>query len=374
VSLALAACGSVSGNSQDARPSDGRSNDAPSGDAPMSRSIVSVHRVFEMRAADQTLSSSITTGSGKALIIAAGSGKCASGYAIGMAIKVDGTIIGTSQSATNELNSSKAFVRNALVADLTAGSHTLSVEPLSGTTMGASEFVDLTVIELGASATATSIFGDAAPPFSQSFTTGTGQGLMLVGGSGYVSGTTAATIGMDVQLDSQSVGQLKTYTNEGTSHKTFGAAHMVLTLAAATRTLDLVALEGTSVDYNDRASALWLQLGSDATLTEVIDQSIGPLPVSNTFASSGRQVMVLVSGSGFATSSRILEVPVQLDSVTIGSLKVMTAESASHKTLVPTVLLAQPSVGMHTLTLATATGTVTDYNDRFNVTVIELGP
>ena len=376
----LVACGSVSNESRDAAQGDGRSTDTlTSVDVPPgAHSIVSVHHVLEMRPATQTLSGSVSTGSGKVLIIASGSGQCTSGFSIGMAIKVDGTAIGTSRSATNEFSSSKAFVRNVLVADVTAGSHTFSVEPLAGTTMNASDFVDLTVVELGTAATATTIFDDVAPPYSQSFATTTGQGLLFVGGSGFASSTaTPGTIGMDVQLDTQSVGSLKTYTNELSSHKTLAAAHMVLTLAAATRTMTLPALSNTTIDYNDRASALWLHLGSDATLTSVMDATIGPLPASNTFTSSGRQVMVIVSGSGFRSAGNgagLVEIPVQLDSVTIGSMKATTVETSSHKQAIPTVLLAQPAAGAHTVTLTAATGTSTDFNDRFNVTVIELGP
>jgi hypothetical protein len=139
--------------------------------------------------------------------------------------------------------------------------------------------------------------------------------------------------------------------------------------------LDLVALSGTSVDINDRASALWLELGSDVAVAQVMDHGPGPLPLSTTFASSGGQVALFVSGSGFASASNVVvEVQVKLDGASIGSAKVVTAEAASHKQVVPTVILAQPAAGMHTLTLSAATGTVTDFNDFFNVTMIDLGP
>lgn len=198
---------------------------------------------------------------------------------------------------------------------------------------------------------------------------------MLAGGSGYILGTAAGTIGMNVLMDTQPVGQLKTYSNELSSHKSFGAVHMVLTPNAGSRMLDLAALQGTAVDYNDRGSAMWLELGTDVTVAQVMDHGPGPLPLSNSFVSSGRQIIVFVSGSGYsATAGSVIELPVKLDSVTIGSAKVVTAETYSHKNLIPTVLLAQPAAGTHTLTVAAAAGTLTDYNDLFNVTVIELGP
>jgi hypothetical protein len=150
---------------------------------------------------------------------------------------------------------------------------------------------------------------------------------------------------------------------------------MVLTPNAGSRMLDFVALQGTAVDYNDRGSALWLELGTDVTVAQVMDHGPGPLPLSNSFVSSGGQLIVFVAGSGYSTTSGgALELPVKLDSVTIGSAKAVTAESLSHKMLVPTVLLAQPAAGTHTLTVAAAAGTNTDGNDTFNVTVIELGP
>jgi hypothetical protein len=344
-------------------------------DAPAAtRSIVAVHRVFEMRRADQAASASITTTSNKLLVLASGSGENATTFQIGMTIKIDGAAVGTSRSATNELNSNKSFVRNAIVANLTPGSHTVSVEPIAGATMGTTDYVDVTVIELGPRGTATPIFDDIAPPYSQTFTAAGGHGVLLAAGSGFLPGTSAGTLGMDLRIDDASVGLLKAYTNENSSHKSFGAAHVVLTPTAASHTLDLTALSGTSIDYNDHGSALWLELGTDATLSQVLDQTVGPAPVSNTFTSSGRQLMILVSGSGFTGAAGLLELTVQLDSTAIGSIKVNSVETFSHKMLVPAVLLAQPSAGTHTLTIATATGTSTDQNDRFNATVIELGP
>ena len=373
VTLALAACGEVSNKSPDAGSHDGPASiDAALVDASGSASIVRAHHVFDMQRADQVLPVPFTTTSGRAVIIAAGSGQCASGFAIGMSIKLDGTSIGSSRSATNELNSSKAFVRTAIPVDLIAGTHNLTVEPLAGTTMGASDFVDVMVIELGTNATATSIFQDVAPPYSATFTAGGGHGVLLAGASGYVAGTAATTIGVNIQLDTQPIGQLKTYSNEVYSHKSFGAVHMVLTPGAGSRMLDLVGFQGTAVDYNDRASALWLELGSDVTPAQVMDHGPGPLPLSNTFVSSGGPIIVFVEGSSYASTSGILETSVKLDSMVIGSAKVVTAEASSHKTLVPTVLLAQPAAGMHTLALTAATGTNTDFNDSFNVSVIEL--
>lgn len=376
-SALLAACGSVSDKTPDAKPAtDGKTTtDGASTDSAVTApSIIAVHHVIDMQRADQSLSGTFTSGAGKALVIAAGSGQCASGIQIGMTIKVDGTPIGTSRSATNELNSSKAFVRNAIPVDLTAGMHTITLVPLAGTTMGVNEYADATVVELGGGAAPKLVMNDASPPYVTNLTVTPGKGVMLVGVSGFTSASAAATLSADFKLDSQSKSVLKTYTNEGVSHKTFGADHIVLDLASGTHAVDLSAISGTSIDQNDRASALWLGLGSDVTLTKVIDQTIGALPVMNTFTSSGRQVMFFLSGSGFANPAGVIEVALQLDSVTLGSMKVTTTEISSHKQMVPTVLLAQPAAGTHTVKLTAATGTTTDFNDRFNVTAVELGP
>ncbi len=66
-----------------------------------------------------------------------------------MQIAVDGTVQGQAKCFTNEGASHKAFVANALgVGGIAAGSHTITLSVLGGTTTDGNDFFDLTVIEL----------------------------------------------------------------------------------------------------------------------------------------------------------------------------------------------------------------------------------
>jgi len=96
------------------------------------------------------LSGSFTTHGGLLMIFASGSGfSSLSNATIGMAISIDGTSKGAASSFTNESASHKAFVANPLVVSgLAAGSHTISLDELSGTTTDLSDRFSLTVMEL----------------------------------------------------------------------------------------------------------------------------------------------------------------------------------------------------------------------------------
>jgi hypothetical protein len=83
--------------------------------------------------------------------------------------------------------------------------------------------------------------------------------LILAAGSGW--GSAAATIGMDVQIDGKSCGELKRYTNENGSHKAFNANPLVVTtVKPGSHTVTLAALAGTSTDLNDYFSVTILEL------------------------------------------------------------------------------------------------------------------
>jgi hypothetical protein len=106
----------------------------------------------------------------------------------------------------------------------------------------------------------------------------------------------------------------------------------------------------------------------------VMDDTPGPLGTAKTamFASTGGQLVIVVSGSGFAapTGSQ-LDVVVQLDGAAIGHLTVTTNEPNSHKAFPARMLTAMPAAGAHTIGLVPSAATVTDGGDFFNVTVIE---
>jgi hypothetical protein len=106
----------------------------------------------------------------------------------------------------------------------------------------------------------------------------------------------------------------------------------------------------------------------------VMDDSAGPLPAAGKtamFASGGGQLMIVISGSGFAASPTQLDVEVQLDGTPIGHLTVTTNEANSHKSFPARMLTAAPASGTHTIALVPSPATITDGADFFNVTVVE---
>ncbi len=97
------------------------------------------------------ISGPFTSGGGKLLIFASGSGFAIppSGGMIGIQVLIDGAVQGAAQSFTNEVNSHKSFVANALViSGIAAGSHTLAVLPAAGTTIDQNDRISVTVLEL----------------------------------------------------------------------------------------------------------------------------------------------------------------------------------------------------------------------------------
>jgi hypothetical protein len=107
-------------------------------------------------------------------------------------------------------------------------------------------------------------------------------------------------------------------------------------------------------------------------------QGVG-LPQSGHFNSGGGSFLLFVSGSGFSsTGAEMIGVDVFLDFVPLGSVLVFTNESFSHKAFTANAIVVRGfPAGAHTVTLSAHTGssgnpTSTDFNDFFNVTILEL--
>ncbi len=116
------------------------------------------------------------------------------------------------------------------------------------------------------------------------------------------------------------------------------------------------------------ASPLW-------RTTNALPYGGAALPrTSAAFTTSGGTLMITASASGFSTSvNATLTVNVQLDAGTVATLNFFTNEASSHKPLVPaTVFVSGVAPGSHTVALSAGAGTLTDFNDYSQVTVIEL--
>jgi hypothetical protein len=96
----------------------------------------------------------------------------------------------------------------------------------------------------------------------------------------------------------------------------------------------------------------------------------GPLPLTATFKSpSDGPVILAVSGSAWTQnrSGQLIGINISVDNKHLGSAIVYCNEPASHKALIPVLLPTQLSFDEHTLTITAQAGTVTDFNDYFNV-------
>jgi hypothetical protein len=108
-------------------------------------------------------------------------------------------------------------------------------------------------------------------------------------------------------------------------------------------------------------------------VTQVLNQVQGGLPKGGNFTSGGGILVILFSGSGFAGGAMVIGMTLQIDGVNRAFARSFTNEPSSHKAFT-TNFLVQPGIaaGNHTINLVALAGTSTDFNDWFNVTVLEL--
>jgi len=112
------------------------------------------------------------------------------------------------------------------------------------------------------------------------------------------------------------------------------------------------------------------------TATEVLGNKQGPVPLSGTFTSKGGRLTVTLSGSGYRAAggtSGTLGLALTIDAVAVGTVNGFTNEPLSHKALpVRTFVVDSIAAGQHTLAVTAQIDTITDANDYFNATVMEL--
>jgi hypothetical protein len=130
----------------------------------------------------------------------------------------------------------------------------------------------------------------------------------------------------------------------------------------------------------DTRLALLEAATAKSSATVVMNQvpgSLGATGKTATFTTSGQNpLLILVSGTAYtaSTATPMLDIAVQLDGQVIGHMVVYTNEASSHKTL-PTraFTVPAPPAGSHTLGMLFGNAsTISDANDFYNATVIEL--
>ena len=108
--------------------------------------------------------------------------------------------------------------------------------------------------------------------------------------------------------------------------------------------------------------------------TTLMSSRPGALPLSTVFASSGGTLLVFASGSGFRGAAGVMGMMMRIDGLVMSDIKAFTNESNSHKAFPPSfTVVTSIGAGAHTLDLIPRDGgTATDFNDFFNVMVLEL--
>lgn len=108
-------------------------------------------------------------------------------------------------------------------------------------------------------------------------------------------------------------------------------------------------------------------------VTQVFERRSGPLPISESFLSSGGTLIVFFSGTAYKATTGIFSITVTVDTVA-NYVDLYTNEINSHKTFPSTFFVIRGiAAGRHTLTIAAfANGTISDFNDRYQATVLEL--
>lgn len=101
---------------------------------------------------------------------------------------------------------------------------------------------------------------------------------------------------------------------------------------------------------------------------------VGPLPIEASFTSSGGTLVVFTSGTVFTTIGGLMRLQFTIDGGNAKFVEYSSNEVNSHKTYPATVeVFTGIAAGMHTFRIAVWNDTaVSDFNDRFYATVLEL--
>lgn len=102
---------------------------------------------------------------------------------------------------------------------------------------------------------------------------------------------------------------------------------------------------------------------------QVILSAVGPLPVKATFNAPGDMPMYIeVNGSIWTqTANQMIGINIDLDGTIIGTAQIFSNGASTHRAVVPAWVPVKLTQGQHTLTLTTASATVSDSNDSFVV-------
>jgi len=156
-----------------------------------------------------------------------------------------------------------------------------------------------------------------------------------------------------------------------------------LTVSSNTKVANLNAdmVDGFEADATPVKNKL-LPLGSNGQfargaipgkITSLFQNQRGPLPLSGTFTTSGGNILVTASGSGYReTNGGTIGMRVNIDGATLGVARTYTNEVGSHKAFVLTSVPLALGSGQHTLSLDLLNLTAQNSGDYFSATVQEI--
>lgn len=104
---------------------------------------------------------------------------------------------------------------------------------------------------------------------------------------------------------------------------------------------------------------------------QVVINQAGPLPITAPFnAPSDAPMYLEVCGSVWSQNvNNMLGIAIQLDGQNVGTAKIYSNGSTTHRTVVPAYILIQLGNTPHTLTLSASGGAVSDSNDVFTAVI-----
>jgi hypothetical protein len=247
----------------------------------------------------------------------------------------------------------------------------------------------LTVLEMGSPAVWQAVENDIGSPDSSSQYTSTtfssrgGYLLLCASATGYSTGGQAIT-GMNLSLDGTPCGTIQIFANQKNWHLAMVPADFLLTsVPSGNHTLVATPAGGTTIDANDVYALTIFEVMAPPTVLNVTQvmanataatQSGGKTVGNGGFSSYGGTLIITAAASAYAgASAAMLGMSIQIDGATMGSMQGYANLGQVHLGLPGNDLVVNGiRAGKHTVSLVAAAGTVTDYNDRCSVTIIEV--
>jgi hypothetical protein len=113
-------------------------------------------------------------------------------------------------------------------------------------------------------------------------------------------------------------------------------------------------------------------------MTPLLPSVPGPLPLTTTYTSQGGALLFYMSGSAWCMAGgQPIGINLVVDGNVVGTAKVFTNEGWSHKSLVANGIVVKGlPAGTHKVQITQTWSSLerTDYNDYFDLTVVEVVP